>query len=129
MPTQITKHTPPVEAQIPTGRDDSVRELAIKQIQRKRRFLAHAAGTAAAILVLVIIWAASEYNNPGGWPSHGFSQSSGIPHVWNYWIIYPVIGLGLILAVDAWITYYRKPISEREIQREIDHLTGGNTKT
>ena len=26
----------------------------------------------------------------GGWPTQGFSQSSGIPNVWNFWIIYPV---------------------------------------
>ena len=69
------------------------------------------------------MWAISEYHNAGGWPSDGFSQSSGIAHVRNIWIIYPVLGLGLILALEAWNTYGRKPVSESEVRREMDRLT------
>ena len=53
-----------------------------------------------------------------------FSQSSSIPHEWNIWIIYPVLGLGLIFGIDAWNTFGRKPITEREIRREMDRLSG-----
>jgi 2TM domain len=127
MPTKrITNNRPPVTDSLtpmPTDTDQSVRDLAIKQLERKRHFLAHAVGTAVATVILVAIWAISEYNNAGGWPSHGFSQSSSIPHVWNIWIIYPVIGLALILAINAWHTYYQKPISEQEIRREMKRLT------
>jgi hypothetical protein len=70
--------------------------------------------------ILVIIWAFTEYRNAGGWPTHGFSQSSGIHDVWNFWIIYPAIAWVLITAGDAWRTYGRKPIPESEIQREVD---------
>jgi len=42
----------------------------------------------------------------------------------NIWIIYPVLSLGLILAIDAWNTFRRKPISETEIRREMDRMTG-----
>jgi hypothetical protein len=72
-----------------------------------------------------VIWAISEYHNAGGWPTKGFSQSSSIPHEWNIWIIYPVLGLGFILAIEAWNTFARKPITESEIQREIDRLKRG----
>lgn len=72
------------------------------------------------MLLLVFIWAATEYHNAGGWPSSGFSQSSGIHDVWNDWIIYPIIGWVLILAARGWSVYGHKPISEREIQEEID---------
>ena len=75
-------------------------------------------------VVLVIIWATSEYNNAGGWPTGGFSESSGIPHVWNSWIIYPIIALALGVAIDAWHTYRDKPITEDEIDREVDRLRG-----
>jgi protein-S-isoprenylcysteine O-methyltransferase Ste14 len=109
----------------PTPADEQqVRELAIKQIERKRRFRMRAFSCATASILLVIVWAISEYNNAGGWPTDGFSQSSGIPHVWNIWIIYPLLGLGLILAIDAWHTYGRKPISESEIRHEMDRLSG-----
>jgi len=111
--------TPP-----PDSGSDPVRELAIQQIKRKRAFQRLAVAFAAASVFLIVIWAVGEYNNAGGWPSDGFSQSSGTPHVWNIWIIYPILGMGLVLAIDAWVTFRHRPISEREIQREIDRLTG-----
>jgi protein-S-isoprenylcysteine O-methyltransferase Ste14 len=126
MPTQqILDGKPSVVPAAPAAADTAVRELAIKEIERKRRFLTRAVIGAALIVLLVVIWAISEYHNAGGWPSDGFSQSSSIPHVWNIWIIYPVLSIGLILGLDAWFTYFRKPISEREIQREIERLTEG----
>jgi hypothetical protein len=42
----------------------------------------------------------------------------------DYWIIYPAIFWVLITAADAWLVYRRKPISESEIQREIDRQAG-----
>jgi hypothetical protein len=68
----------------------------------------------------VAIWATSEYHNAGGWPTQGFSQSSGIHDVWNIWIIYPLIALVLATAGHAWFVYGRKPISESEVEREIE---------
>jgi len=106
-----------------TNGEQSLRERALKQIERKRRFLMRASSCGVATVVLVAIWAITEYNNAGGWPTHGFSQSSSIPHVWNIWIIYPVIGLAVVLALDAWNTFARKPISESEIKREMDRLS------
>jgi hypothetical protein len=53
------------------------------------------------MIVLTAIWAFSEYHNAGGWPTSGFSQSSGIPNVWNYWIIYPFIGWVLLTAAGG----------------------------
>lgn len=123
MPIQATSEKTPI---VDSSDEQQVRELAVKQIERRRRFRIRAFSAAAASIVLVVIWAISEYNNAGGWPTGGFSQSSGIPHVWNYWIIYPIIGIGLVLAIDAWNTYARKPITETEIRREMDRLTGAH---
>ena len=127
MPVQLEKThrnggapevVPPPEDQ------EGLRQLALHQIEAKRRFVRHAVGTAAATVVLVTIWAVSEYNNAGGWPTHGFSQSSSIPHVWNIWIIYPVIGLALFLGLNAWFTFGRKPITEHQLRQEMDKLSG-----
>jgi len=96
------------------------RQQAIRQIERKRHFRIRATIGTAGMAILVIIWALTEYHNAGGWPTQGFSQSSGIHDVWNFWIIYPAIAWVLITAGDAWRTYGRKPISESEIQREVD---------
>jgi hypothetical protein len=55
-------------------------------------------------------------------------ESSSIPHEWNIWIIYPVLGLGLILGVAAWNTFGTKPITEREVRREMDRLSGARSR-
>jgi len=124
---QITDGSPPVvDSSVQARGDAEVRELAVKQIERKRRFHARAFGAAAVSLMLVVIWAITEYNNAGGWPSNGFSQSSSIPHKWNSWIVYPLIAIALGVAIDAWHTYRRKPITEAEIRREMDRLTGAH---
>jgi hypothetical protein len=76
------------------------------------------------MVLLVVIWATSEYHNAGGWPTHGFSQSSGIHDVWNLSIIYPVIAWLLILGGHGWFVYGRRPISESDIKREIERQSG-----
>jgi len=109
---------------VAADRDEPAREQAIKQIERRRHFHIEAVSSAVGMLLLVAIWALSEYHDAGGWPTHGFSQSSGIPNVWNFWIVYPIIGVGLILAARARSVYGHKPISENEIKREIERQAG-----
>ena len=108
----------------PVESEDRARQQAIKQIERRRKFRVRAFGSAVGMIILVAIWAATEYHNAGGWPTQGFSQSSGIHDVWNFWIVYPVGAWLLILGIDAWSVYGRKPISEHEIEREIERQTG-----
>jgi H+/Cl- antiporter ClcA len=108
----------------PTG-EDAGRKAAIKQIERRRRFHIEMALCALIVVILVVIWATTEYHDAGGWPTQGFSQSSGIHDVWNYWIVYPVGAIVLILAGRAWFVYHgSKPISEEEIQHEISRQSG-----
>jgi hypothetical protein len=126
MPTQqITGgYSPMLEPTPPVRGEDDVRELAVRQLERKRRFHMRAFSAAVVSIVLVIGWAVSEYGNAHGWPTNGFSQSSGIHHVWNYWIIYPLIPIAVWIVVDAWNTFRREPISEREIRGEMQRITG-----
>jgi 2TM domain len=100
------------------------RDQAIKQIERKRRFKISTAGFGLVMILLVAIWAITEYHNAGGWPTQGFSQSSSIPNVWNIWIIYPLIAFVVFTAAHAWLVYGHKPISEAEIKREMDRQAG-----
>jgi hypothetical protein len=105
---------------VPVAGEQPTRQQAIRQIERRRRFKMRATMGTLLMIVVTVIWAFSEYHNAGGWPTSGFSQSSGIPNVWNYWIIYPAIAWILLTAGDAWHVYGRKPITEAEIKREID---------
>jgi len=107
-----------------TGGNDLARQHAIRQIERRRHFHIELVVAGMAIVLLVATWATSEYHNAGGWPTHGFSQSSGIHDVWNFWIIYPVIGIALVLGARAWFVYGHRPPSESEIQREMNRQQG-----
>ena len=108
----------------PAASEQVARQEAIKQIERRRRFWIFAAMSTLLMVILVVIWAMTEYHNAGGWPTQGFSDSSSIPNVWNDWIIYPAIAWVLFLAADALLVFRNKPISESEINREIDRQAG-----
>jgi len=126
MTLQDISHDTPADSgsNAPATGEQSARQQAIKQIERRRRFWVRAAMGTLAMIIVVIIWAFSEYHNAGGWPTHGFSQSSSILNVWNYWIIYPAIARVLLTTADALIIHRNKPISESEIKREIERQAG-----
>lgn len=109
-----------VQKEPPDQLDQATREGAIKRIEARRHFHVELVVAAIALLLLVITWAFSEYHNAGGWPTQGFSQSSGIHDVWNSWIVYPVIGIALVVGGRAWFVYGHRPPSESEIKHEIE---------
>jgi hypothetical protein len=115
-----TDHSPDA----PANGDQLARQQAIRQIERRRRFWISTTWSGIAMLILVAIWAISEYHNAGGWPVDGFSQSSGIHEVWNFWIVYPLGAWLLIIAAHAWAVFGNKPISESQIKREIERQAG-----
>lgn len=112
------------DSDAPVTSEQLARREAIKQIELKRRFWIRAAVGTVAIVLLAVIWAISEYNNAGGWPTQGFSESSGIPNVWNLWIIYPALVWVFLTVAGGLTVYLRKPISESEIKRELDRQAG-----
>jgi hypothetical protein len=111
-------------ADAPVTGEQLARQQAIAQIERRRRFWFRATAGTVGMILLAAIWAIAEYSNAGGWPASGFSQSSGIPNVWNYWIIYPAIAWVLATAADAWWVFGRRPISEDQIKHEMDRQAG-----
>jgi hypothetical protein len=123
--TKIIQDRPAdIDSSSPAGSEQLARQQAIKQIERRRRFKVSTAVSAVGMALLVVIWAMSEYHNAGGWPIHGFSQSSGIHDVWNFWIVYPLGAWVFLTAAVGWTVYLRKPISESEIEREIERQAG-----
>jgi hypothetical protein len=116
----IERRVTDVDSDAPADEEPPGRQEAIKQIERKRRFVVQTAVSGVGLVLLMVIWAITEFHNAGGWPSHGFSESSGIPGVWNSWIIYPIIAWVFFTAAHGWNVYLRKPISEDEIRREIE---------
>jgi hypothetical protein len=105
---------------VPSSTEQIAREQAIKQIERRRRYWISTAISTLGMLILAAIWAVTEYHNAGGWPTQGFSQSSGIHDVWNIWIIYPAIAWAFLTAAAGLGVYLRKPISESQIKHEME---------
>ncbi|MGO8957502.1 MAG: 2TM domain-containing protein [Streptosporangiaceae bacterium] len=124
MPDTIDRTRTDTKTDAPAGSEELGREQAIKQIERRRRFRINTALSSLGMIILVTIWAVTEYHNAGGWPASGFSQSSGIHDVWNIWIVYPLLAWLFITAGHGWFVYGRKPISESEIEREIKRQAG-----
>jgi hypothetical protein len=105
---------------VPPSAEQLTREQAIKQIESKRRFWVNTAIFTLGMVVIVAIWAITEYHNAGGWPTHGFARSSGIHDVWNSWVIYPA--WVLVTATIGSSVHLRKPISESQIKHKMERL-------
>lgn len=115
MPQDLLPQTDPA----PEG-SDTARQQAIKAIERRRRFRIELLASAVGMGVVVLVWALTEYHNAGGWPTHGFSQSSGIHDVWNDWIVYPAVAWVLLVGVRAATLFGHRPITEQDIARELE---------
>ena len=76
------------------------RDAAVERVKAKRDFKRHVVVYVVVNLFLIGIWALG-----GG----GF-----------FWPIFVILGWGFGLLINGWDAYFKKPISEEEIQREMD---------
>lgn len=80
--------------------DAERREAAIKRLKAKRDFRKSFAVYLAVNGFFVVIWAFGE---------RGY-----------FWPIWPMAGWGIAIVGQAWNAYFRKPISEDDIRREME---------
>jgi 2TM domain len=113
-----------IDSSLSSDREKLARQEAIKQIERRRRFKVSTVVSGLGMIILVAIWSMTEYHNAGGWPVNGFSQSSGIHDVWNFWIVYPVGAWVFLTAAFGLGVYRRRSISESDIKREMERQSG-----
>lgn len=86
-----------------TERSDVLRDRAVKRLKKKRDFHTHLVVFTSINALIVAIWAITDL--------HGF-----------FWPVYPLLGWGFAVAMNAWDVYRREDFTEAEIQREIDQL-------
>ncbi len=79
---------------------DERRAAAIRRLKAKRGFAIHAALFVAVNILLVAVWASTG----GGY----------------FWPIWPFLGWGIAVAFHGWSVYFRAPISEEDIRREME---------
>jgi hypothetical protein len=121
-----------VAPEIPAGRQERLRALALEQIYRIRRFKLHLAVFAAGLPALSILWVVTEYFEEDTWPSR-FASDPDVAGTWDPWLFF-VAGIWFIaLVVHALRTYLgppigpvgryiRRPVSEEEIDREVARI-------
>ena len=102
------------------GRERELRARALERIRRRRNFVTHLFAYFLGSVLVTLVWASSEYQNAGGWPSG--LRTGRANHDWDPWIVYPVLVGAIALAVHAWVAFGRKPVSARELAAEMDRL-------
>jgi fatty acid desaturase len=79
--------------------DDDVRTQARKRLEKKRDFSAHVVAYVVVNLMLIGIWA-----------------FTGAGYFWPAWVLF---GWGVGLVLNAWDVYFRREITEADVDREI----------
>jgi uncharacterized ion transporter superfamily protein YfcC len=83
-------------------REQALRDKAVRQLKKQRDFRGHLLIYVLVNAFLVVIWAVT---------SHGF-----------FWPIFPIVGWGIGVAMNAWDVYGRPEIGEEDIKHEMERL-------
>ncbi len=86
-----------------TAREPDMRERAIKRLKKRRDFHGHVLIYTLVNAFLVVIWAVT---NPDGF----------------FWPIFPIVGWGIGVIMNAWDVYFAEDFDEEDIEREIRHI-------
>ena len=84
--------------------DEELREQARKRVAKRRDLGAHFVTYCLFNAMLIGIWAIS-----------------GAGYFWPAWIL---LGWGVALVLNVWDVYFRRPVTERDIDREMDRMRG-----
>jgi fatty acid desaturase len=74
-------------------------EQARKRVERKRKFRADLVAYVVINAFLIGVWAAS-----------------GMGYFWPAWVL---AGWGVLLVLDAWNVFYRRPVTSTDIENEL----------
>jgi hypothetical protein len=87
------------------GGDQALRQKAIKQLKRRRDFRGHLLVYVLVNAFLVAVWALT---NPDGF----------------FWPVFPIVGWGIGVVMNAWDVYRGDEFSEAQIRREMERFQG-----
>jgi hypothetical protein len=86
-----------------SSRQDVLRERAIKRLKKRRDFSGHLLVFVLVNAFFVVIWAMT---NPDGF----------------FWPVFPIVGWGIGVVLNAWDVYRNDEFDEEQIRREIERL-------
>jgi hypothetical protein len=88
---------------VDNARDTELRERAVKRLKKRRDFRGHLLIYSLVNAFFVVIWAVTM---PGGF----------------FWPIFPIVGWGIGVIMNAWDVYFSEDFSEEDIDKEVEHL-------
>ena len=89
------------DTELPT----SDRELALRRLKKQRDFQSH---VVAYVVINAAVWAIWAFTGAG--------------YPWPAWLT-GLWGIGLVM--NAWDVYWRRPITETDVERELERLHAG----
>ena len=90
-----------------SSNDDNARDLAISRLRQKKGFQAQ---IVSYVVLNVFLW--------GIW---FFTKGDSGAGYWPAWV---TVGWGIGIAFSAWHVYGEKPITEADVQREMERTRG-----
>lgn len=81
---------------------DKDRELARARVEKRRKFRADVVGYIVINAFLIGVWALT-----------------GAGYFWPAWVL---AGWGVLLLLDGWNAFFRRPVSESDVDRELQRL-------
>ncbi len=84
--------------------DTDVRTQARKRLENRRDFGAHVVAYVVVNAMLIGIWAVT-----------------GAGYFWPAWVLF---GWGVGLILNAWDVYFRRPVTEADVDRELERGSG-----
>ena len=84
--------------------EEELRSFAMKRLKEKREFWQHLASYVIVNAALIGIWAVGDRG-----------------YFWPGWVLF---GWGIGLMVHAWNTFFSRPISDTDVEREMERLRG-----
>jgi hypothetical protein len=83
--------------------DDELRQRAVQQLKKRHDFYGHLLVYTLVNAFIVLIWALTD--------GQGF-----------FWPVFPIVGWGIGVVMNAWDVFGSKEYDEDKIQREMQHL-------
>ena len=83
--------------------DEALRERAVRRLKKRHDFHGHLLVYVLVNTFIVVIWALTN--------DHGF-----------FWPVFPIVGWGIGVVMNAWDVYRGDEFDEAQIRREMDRL-------
>ncbi|HEU0246120.1 MAG TPA: 2TM domain-containing protein [Gaiellaceae bacterium] len=126
MPTEtLTRNERPASEAVPENgqsrEDEALRKLALRHLERVRKFKLYLSVYVLSMLVLTPVWIVTQYEQADGWLEH-LSTRSRYPGDWDPWIIWVALIGAFVVALAAFRAYFDRAETEGEIEREVERL-------